>query len=204
MFWWCHGTLREGLTTPKVMPWWILTHCVAKLAEEAHEVSCLMKKPLKKYLEPTHMIYFGLHGGALLLVDMMYMVLVWWSWCLVYGAHDDALIYGNVDLEGFLHNNGRHAGWVYDWPKWPIMWSFDWTISYETWSWCVEAHKIWTSPHTCMEMMVLLWKLGTRSWTMEEALTIFLHVKWWTLALWSWFTLINFLIIWEQKSLFDR
>ena len=44
--------------------------CVVEVAEEAHEASCLMKKLLKKNLDPTHMIYFGLHGGALLLVDM--------------------------------------------------------------------------------------------------------------------------------------
>ena len=60
------------------------------------------------------------------------------------------------DLEGLLHNDGTHAGWVYDWPKWPIRWSFDWTIWYETWPWWVESQKVWRSPHTCMEMMVLL------------------------------------------------
>ena len=43
---------------------------MVKMVEEAHEAPCLMKKPLKKYFDPTHMIYFGLHGGALLLVDM--------------------------------------------------------------------------------------------------------------------------------------
>ena len=43
---------------------------MVKMVEEAHEAPCLMKKLLKKYLDPTHMIYFGLHGGALLLVDM--------------------------------------------------------------------------------------------------------------------------------------
>ena len=30
----------------------------------------------------------------------------------LYGAHDDALIYGNMDLEDLLHNNGTHDGSV--------------------------------------------------------------------------------------------
>ena len=71
-FWWCHGTLREGMATPQVMSWWILTY------RGPPGVGEVVEEVLKKSLDP-HLVFWWPcnpcwgHGA-----------LVWWWWpCMV-------------------------------------------------------------------------------------------------------------------------
>ena len=88
MLWWCHGTSGEGLTTPHMMSWWILTVgsllvWLRRLKKPMNPLG-MSKNPLASRRRLKGVLGPTLNGVMILQPLLGHGALVWWWWpCMV-------------------------------------------------------------------------------------------------------------------------
>ena len=90
MLWWCHGTSREGLATPWVMSWWILTLgsllVWLRWLKKPMKPLGMSKKPLASWRRLEGVLRPTLNGVMIFQPLLGHGGLVWWWWwwpCMV-------------------------------------------------------------------------------------------------------------------------